>query len=88
MNWATLIKSKTFWAGVSGLIAAIGGVSTGEMSIDTGIQTALIAALGIFGRDAIAKMGNGSGKQTNQYTPKPPCSGPDCGCVEMDGNGE
>ena len=28
------------------------------------------------------------GEQTNPYAPKPPCSGPDCGCVELDKNTE
>ena len=56
MNWAELIRSKTFWAGVAGLIAAVGGVATGEMSTAQGIQTALIAVLGVFGRDAVSKI--------------------------------
>ena len=56
MNWAALIRSKTFWAGIAGMVAAIGGVATGEMSVAQGIQTALIAVLGVFGRDAVAKI--------------------------------
>ena len=56
MNWAALVRSKTFWAGIAGLVAAIGGVVTGEMSTGQGIQTALIAVLGVFGRDAVSKI--------------------------------
>jgi hypothetical protein len=35
-----LIKTKTFWGGVTGLVTAVGGVATGTMDHGTAIQTA------------------------------------------------
>jgi hypothetical protein len=35
MNSKRLIKTKTFWTGVSGLVAAVGGVLTGTMDAGT-----------------------------------------------------
>jgi hypothetical protein len=55
MQWATLLKSKTFWTSVAGLATAIGGGVSGAMDPGTAIQTGLTALVGIFLRDAIAK---------------------------------
>jgi len=41
MNIKGLVRSKTFWTGISAIIAAVAGVSTGTMDPDTAIQTAL-----------------------------------------------
>lgn len=51
-------KSKTFWAGVSGIVAAVGGWATGEMSVGAALQTSVTAVMGIFMRFAIGKIGN------------------------------
>ena len=48
-----LLKSKTFWAGASGIIAALGGLMTGALPLESALQTGLTALLGIFFRDAI-----------------------------------
>ena len=52
-----LIKSKTFWTGVSALVTAAAGFATGEMAAATAIQTAFTGLIGIFLRSAIAKQG-------------------------------
>lgn len=52
-----LIKSKTFWAGVSALVTAGAGYATGEMAAAAAIQTAFTGIIGIFLRSAIAKQG-------------------------------
>jgi hypothetical protein len=48
-----LVKSKTFWAGIMGLIGAAGAYMTGEMALGQALQTGLTAAIGIFLRDAV-----------------------------------
>jgi hypothetical protein len=50
-----LLKSKTTWTGIAGIIAAIGGAVTGSMDVGTAIQTGLTSLLAIFLRDGIAK---------------------------------
>jgi hypothetical protein len=52
----TLIKSKTTWTGIAGIIAAIGGAVTGTMDIGTAIQTGVTSILAIFLRDGIEGM--------------------------------
>lgn len=54
-NLKDLLKTKTFWAGVTGLIAACGGYMTGDITGGAAIQTALTAIMGIFIRDALTK---------------------------------
>ena len=49
-----LIKSKTVWAGIAGLMAA-GGFFTGEMDLSVAIQTGITSLLAIFLRHGIAK---------------------------------
>lgn len=53
MNWTVLLRSKTFWTGVAGLIAASGGYATGEMSGGVAVQTALTSLIGIFLRNSV-----------------------------------
>lgn len=48
-----LLKTKTFWAGIAGLITAVGGAVTGEIGTASAVQTGLISLLGIFLRDAL-----------------------------------
>ncbi|MFH1136567.1 MAG: hypothetical protein V1816_10855 [Pseudomonadota bacterium] len=48
-----LFKSKTFWAGAAGIIAALGGFLTGSLPLEAALQTGLTALLGIFFRDAL-----------------------------------
>ena len=50
-----LLKSKTLWAAVIGIVGAVGGYATGEMNIVQAIQTAGGCLLAIFLRDGIAK---------------------------------
>jgi hypothetical protein len=53
-----LLKSKTVWTGIAGLVAAIGGYFTGELDIGVAIQTGIACLLGIFLRAGIAKQGS------------------------------
>ena len=50
-----LLKSKTFWTGIAGLIAAAGGFFTGAMDAAAAIQTGLTSLIGIFLRQGIMK---------------------------------
>lgn len=49
----TIYKTKTFWAGISAVVAAAGGFFTGSMDIGTAIQTALTGLIGIFLRQGV-----------------------------------
>ena len=51
-----LLKSKTFWTGVAGAVAGVGGYFTGELELSTAIVTVLVSLLGIFQRNATAKL--------------------------------
>lgn len=50
-----LLKSKTFWTGVAGVIAAVGGFFTGTLEIGMAINTALTSLIGIFLRNGMNK---------------------------------
>jgi hypothetical protein len=50
-----LLKSKTFWTGVTSILGAVGGVVTGTLPVATAVQTGVTALLAIFIRDGIAK---------------------------------
>ena len=52
-----LIKSKTFWTGITALVTAGAGYATGELPLAAAVQTAFTGLLGIFLRSAIAKQG-------------------------------
>jgi len=52
-----LIKSKTVWAGIAGLITAAGGFFTEEMDPGVAIQTGIVSLPAIFLRHGIAKQG-------------------------------
>lgn len=51
-----LLKSKTFWTGISAIIAAIGGYLTGQMGLETAIQTGIGGMAAITLRDSIEKI--------------------------------
>ena len=53
MKEKPLYKSKTFWAGISGLAAAIGGYATGSLTLAAAVQAGITALIGIFLRDAV-----------------------------------
>lgn len=52
-----LIKSKTFWTGVTALVTATAGYATGELPLAAAINTAFTGLIGIFLRSAISKQG-------------------------------
>lgn len=52
---ASLLKSKTFWAGVAGLIGATAGYFSGQLTPNEAIAAAFASIQTIFIRDAIRK---------------------------------
>lgn len=48
-----LFKSKTFWTGVTGVIAAAGAYFTGQMGLYPAIMSALGSLAAIFIKDAV-----------------------------------
>ncbi len=50
-----LLKSKTVWTGIAGLVAAAGAFFTGVMPAGVAIQTAVTSLLGIFLRIGVEK---------------------------------
>jgi len=50
-----ILKSKTFWTGITGILSAGAGYATGEFSTAASVQLAINSAMGIFIRMAIAK---------------------------------
>jgi len=55
MNLAALVKTKTFWAGVSAILGAVGGAASGEIAWGTALPMITTALVGIFLRDGIEK---------------------------------
>ena len=55
MNWAMLLRQKTFWTGLGSIVAGAGGMMTGEMTSVDGSQLIVLGLLAIFGRDALNK---------------------------------
>jgi hypothetical protein len=53
----TIFKSKTFWAGLTGIAGAGVGYASGDFSAAEALQTALLGIIGIFLRQGIAKAG-------------------------------
>ncbi|MEW6265318.1 MAG: hypothetical protein AB1641_19745 [Thermodesulfobacteriota bacterium] len=53
MNDKPLYKSKTVWAGITGLVTAAAGYFTGGLNVAEAAQMALTAILGIFIRDGL-----------------------------------
>ncbi len=54
-----MLKSKTVWTGIIGVVTAAGGYFTGEMETSFAIQIGLGSLMGIFLRHGIAKNGGG-----------------------------
>ena len=52
-----IIKSKTFWTGLGGIVAAGAGYATGDVTAAAALQTAITGLLGIFLRMGMAKIG-------------------------------
>ena len=50
-----LIKTKTFWAALTALIAAAESVATGTATFTEGLQLAIPALMALLLRDGIAK---------------------------------
>lgn len=63
MNFKELVKSKTFWTGISAIVAVIGSASQGVITWGAAVTPILVAAIGIFLKDGLIS-------QTNQLTPK------------------
>jgi hypothetical protein len=53
-DWAT---SKTTWAGIAAILGAVASCLAGKESFGQAEQQAVVAALGIFLRDAVVKTG-------------------------------
>lgn len=52
-----LLKSKTFWTGIAGMLGAVSGYFTGEIEVSSAIQIGLGSIMAIFIRDGIEKKG-------------------------------
>ena len=50
-----MIKSKTFWAGVTGLIGAISGYLTGDLEVGAAMNVGITSILSIFVRHGVSK---------------------------------
>jgi hypothetical protein len=51
-----MLKSKTFWTGVTGLIGAISGYLTGDLELGAAINVGITSVLAIFVRHGISKV--------------------------------
>lgn len=51
-----MLKSKTFWTGVSAVVGAGAAYATGELSGQAATQLATTGALGVFLRMALEKL--------------------------------
>ena len=50
-------KSKTTWTGITSIVASIGAIATGAISLSVALPGIIIAAMGVVIRDTIAKNG-------------------------------
>lgn len=53
MNTPEIVKSKTFWTGVAGVIAAASAYFTGQITLYPAIMSALGSLAAIFIKDAV-----------------------------------
>jgi len=53
MKIGKLLRTKTFWVGMAGILSGITMLATGQQ--EQGIQTIIIGILAITGRDALLK---------------------------------
>jgi len=51
-----MIKSKTFWTGIAGIVGAVGGYMTGELEMGAALNVAITSALAIFVRHGVSKV--------------------------------
>ena len=51
-----MIKSKTFWAGVTGLIGAISGYLTGELEVGAAINVGITSIIANFVIQGVSKV--------------------------------
>ena len=51
-----LLKTKTTWAGIAGIVGAAGAYFTGEIELATALQTGIGCLIAIFLRDGIEKI--------------------------------
>ena len=57
MEWLKrLIKTKTFWASLGGILVVIGTLVVGEQSLSVGLGEIFAFIVAMFFRDAIAKV--------------------------------
>ena len=54
-----MLKSKTMWAGIAGLVSAAGGYFTGDLGLAAALQIGLTSVIGIFLKHAVTKAGSG-----------------------------
>lgn len=47
----TIFKQKTTWAGIAGIVAALGGFLTGELSIMQALVAVIPSMVGLFAPD-------------------------------------
>jgi hypothetical protein len=53
MNWNELLKSKTVWTGVAGVVAAASAYFTGQVGLYPAIMSALGSLAAVFIKDAV-----------------------------------
>lgn len=54
MHWNELLRSKTFWTGVTGILSAIAGGLTGTLPVAEAVQLGIGSLAAIFLRDKMA----------------------------------
>jgi hypothetical protein len=58
MNWAELVKSKTFWTAIGGMVTTIGACVQGAMDWKSAIMPILVSLIGLFLKDGQIKQAN------------------------------
>tara|TARA_B100001540_G_C15779443_1_gene630256 strand:+ start:1273 stop:1449 length:177 start_codon:yes stop_codon:yes gene_type:complete len=53
-----MLKSKTLWGGITGIIGALAGFMTGEVEMGAAINIAITSLLAIFVRHGVKKTEN------------------------------
>ncbi len=48
MELKPMLKQKSTWAGIAGMVAALGGYFTGEMQGATAVQTIIVSLMAVF----------------------------------------
>lgn len=51
-----MLKSKTLWAGVAGVVSALSGYLTGELELGAALNVGITAILAIFVRHGVSKV--------------------------------